>query len=98
MRRVAQIKSDYRFKKKLGEGAFGSVVAAKHRQSKLPVAIKIISKAKIFENQTYCELLENELTLLRLVDHPNITRVFELLQDDANYYVVMELIAGGTLL
>ena len=30
--------------------------------------------------------------------HPHITRVFELLEDTRNYYIVMELISGGNLL
>ena len=29
--------------------------------------------------------------------HPHITRIFELLEDERCYYIVMELITGGNL-
>ena len=35
---------------------------------------------------------------MKLVDHPNITRVFELLEDPKNYFIVMEFCSGGNLL
>lgn len=44
------------------------------------------------------ELLQNELLVLEKTDHPNITRVFEILEDKRCYWVVMELIEGGNLL
>ena len=41
--------------------------------------------------------MENELTVLSKVSHPNIMRVFELMEDDTNYYIVTEFIQGGNL-
>jgi len=38
------------------------------------------------------------LEILEITQHPNITRVFELMEDAKNYYIVMELITGGNLL
>lgn len=46
----------------------------------------------------YKDLLQNELEILGKTDHPHITRVFELLEDKKNYYVVMEYLKGGNLL
>jgi len=40
----------------------------------------------------------NELQVLEAADHPNITRVFELMEDDNNFFVVMEYCSGGNLL
>lgn len=42
--------------------------------------------------------MKNELQVLELVDHPNITRVFELMEDSKNYFIVMEFCSGGNLL
>ena len=42
--------------------------------------------------------MKQELAVLEATDHPNITRVFELLEDNKSYYVIMELISGGNLL
>ena len=42
--------------------------------------------------------MRNELEVLEKTDHPHITRVFELLEDQFNFYVVMEFLEGGDLL
>ena len=44
------------------------------------------------------ELMRNELAVLEKTDHPNITRVFELLEDKQHFYVVMEYMSEGNLL
>ena len=41
--------------------------------------------------------MEQELEVLSKTDHPHMVRVFELLQDDANFYIVSELVTGGEL-
>jgi len=44
------------------------------------------------------DLMRNELSVLEKTDHPHITRVFEILEDDRNFYVVMEFLKGGDLM
>lgn len=58
----------------------------------------MISKAKLKEDEVYMDLMRNELTVLEKTDHPHITRVFELLEDNRNFYVVMEFLTGGDLM
>ena len=41
--------------------------------------------------------MEQELEVLSKTDHPHMVRVFELLQDHANFYIVTEKITGGEL-
>ena len=41
--------------------------------------------------------MEQELDVLSRTDHPHMVRVFELLQDDTNFYIVTELVTGGEL-
>ena len=36
--------------------------------------------------------------MLEETTHPNITRIFELMEDEKNYYIVMEVVTGGNLL
>ena len=38
------------------------------------------------------------LEVLEATEHPNITRIFELLEDNFNYYIVMEYVTGRNLL
>jgi len=67
--------------KELGAGSFGTVNLAKHRSTERKVAIKVVKKRKLEENEVYMDLMRNELEVLEKTDHPNITRVFELLED-----------------
>jgi serine/threonine protein kinase len=41
------------------------------------------------------DLMNNELDVLRETDHPHIVRIFELLYDELNFYIVSELMTGG---
>jgi len=68
------------------------------KQTGVEAAIKVIRKAKLKEDPVYLDLMRNELTVLEKTDHPHITRVFEILEDNKNFYVVMEFLAGGDLM
>ena len=39
----------------------------------------------------------NELEVLEDISHPNVVRIFELLEDDDNYYIISELMSHGDL-
>jgi serine/threonine protein kinase len=65
---------------------------------KMQCALKKISKEKLRENPVYEDLMKDELATLQNVSHPKIMRVFELLQDNTDIYVVTEFIKGGELL
>ena len=65
---------------------------------KMQCAVKKISKEKLRENPVYEDLMRDELTTLTNIDHPNIMKVHELLQDTTNIYIVTEFIKGGELL
>ena len=43
------------------------------------------------------DLMEQELEVLQNTDHPHIVRVMELLEDEAKFYIVSELVSGGEL-
>lgn len=39
--------------------------------------------------------LENEIEILKTVDHPNIVKLFDIFEDQENYFLIMELMTGG---
>lgn len=43
------------------------------------------------------EVLQNELSILRKLDHPCLLRLNEIYRDDQNFYFVTELARGGEL-
>jgi calcium-dependent protein kinase len=66
-----------------------------HRKTKERLAVKTISKKATFaKNKT---LLKNEITLLQQIDHKNIVRVADVIQDEERIHIVMEECKGGDL-
>jgi len=80
-------------KKKLGEGSYGSVCKGKNKSTQQVRAIKTIPKAQM----TNIDRFKQEIAIMKMMDHPNIIRLFETFQDTRNIYLVMELCAGGEL-
>ncbi|EGR30641.1 protein kinase domain protein [Ichthyophthirius multifiliis] len=84
---------DMKNKKQLGSGQFGSVIEVNQKGSDLRRAVKIIKKSSI-ENQ---QMFQNEINIMRELDHPNIIRLYEIYEDQRKIYLVMELCQGGEL-
>lgn len=87
----------YKFDKKdqLGLGSFACVVRGFHRETNEEVAIKIINRHEMVQQNT---LIEDEVNALAEVsDHPNIIKLHAVFVDKVNFYLVMELCKGGDL-
>lgn len=78
----------------LGEGAFGRVVAVRHKHSQKLYALKIQAKAFITA-QKMQESVANEAAVMRQVDHPFISKLHATLQDNKFVYFLLELLPGG---
>ena len=77
----------------LGQGHYGIVRKAVNRKTGKLYAVKIIPKWKV-ENP---ELVMTEIEILRKLDHPNVIKYIETIEDYDTYYIVMELCNGGEL-
>lgn len=88
----------YTFVKLLGVGAFAAVYEAKHTVTMVPVAVKVVSKQKLQQNPGEFELLQREVAIMKQLDFPFIVAFYEPLDDENNFYLVMELADEGTLL
>jgi len=80
-------------KKKLGEGSYGSVSKATNKSTKAIRAVKTISKIQMKN----LERFKQEIAIMKMMDHPNIIKLFETFEDHRNIYLVMELCSGGEL-
>jgi calcium-dependent protein kinase len=82
-------------KKKIGEGSYGSVSRAtkKGQSGGKKYAVKSIAKAQM-KNM---DRLKAEVAIMKIMDHPNIIKLFEGFEDHRNVYLVMELCSGGEL-
>ncbi|WP_239397010.1 serine/threonine-protein kinase, partial [Frankia sp. CiP3] len=77
----------------LGAGAFGLVVAGRHRTLNRPVAIKVLPAGP----DAVAARFAHEAELLARIDHPHVVRVYDYVETDALRLIVMELLPGGTL-
>ena len=85
----------YDVKELIGEGAFGSVRRAVHKATGVERAMKTIMRSFVKLSQVENMLLE--VDILRKLDHPNIIKITEVIQDSRCYHVVTELCTGGEL-
>ncbi|KAL4466461.1 hypothetical protein ABPG73_019079 [Tetrahymena malaccensis] len=79
----------------LGKGAYGEVRKAIHKASGQLRAIKIIKIDEVSKEDK--QNLENEIDILRNLDHPNIIKIYEFYKDSNYFYIVSELCTGGEL-
>ena len=57
-----------------------------------------MKKTHVNTSDIHKKLLDNELDILRKCNHPRTMKIYDLLEDDLNYYVVSEFIQGGNLM
>ena len=84
----------YEILKKIGEGAYGKIYKVKNKQSGDIRAMKQVMKNKIPDLNKF----QTEIKILSKVDHPNIVRLFEVIEDDKYYNLLQEFCTGGELL
>mmetsp|Transcript_22907 Transcript_22907/g.53606 ORF Transcript_22907/g.53606 Transcript_22907/m.53606 type:complete len:703 (-) Transcript_22907:28-2136(-) len=78
---------------KIGKGSFGKVTKATNRLTNALRAVKSISKHDKLE----VDRVRQEVKIGRLLDHPNVVKLWEIFEDSSCIFLVMELCAGGSL-
>lgn len=86
----------YILDKTLGEGGFGKVKLAIHEYTGSKVAIKIINK-KLVKSQKINSKIQREIRLMKYFNHPNMIKLYQVLDTMQNIFVVMEYVPGGEL-
>lgn len=79
----------------LGQGKFSIVYSGWTKDTNQEVAIKVIDKSKISGHER--ELLRSEIAILRLLRHPHVISLREVLDSQKSIYIVMEYVKGGEL-
>ena len=87
---------DYVLGKTLGKGTFGKVKIGTHEPTDEKVAIKILEKAKI-KDTADIERVTREIHILKLIRHPNIIQLYEIIETSRKLYLIMEYASGGEL-
>ncbi|XP_043272653.1 calcium/calmodulin-dependent protein kinase type II alpha chain isoform X2 [Venturia canescens] len=86
---------NYEVKEELGKGAFSVVRRCVQKSTGLEFAAKIINTKKL--TQRDFQKLEREARICRKLQHPNIVRLHESIQEENCHYLVFDLVTGGEL-
>ena len=86
----------YEVKQKIGKGKFGLVKAGINKETKKPVAIKIMAKKNM--DKSDMELAKVEIDILKISQHPNIIKLYDVFENEHYIYIIMENCSGGDLL
>jgi len=86
----------YALSKTIGEGTFGKVKLSTHTLTGERVAIKILEKDKITDVNDV-ERVAREIHILKLIRHPNIIQLYEIIETPKQLYLIMEYCNGGEL-
>jgi 5'-AMP-activated protein kinase catalytic alpha subunit len=87
---------NYKIGKDLGKGTFGKVKVGTHMMTGEKVAIKVLEKEKIIDVNDV-ERVAREIHILRIVRHPVVVQLYEILETTKEIYLIMEYARGGEL-
>ena len=85
---------------KLGSGSFSEVYLGKHKITNNKVAIKIVyfdKKNNITKKEKIINKMEQEITIMKQLDHPNIVKYYDNVKTNNIWYIIMEYCNAGTL-
>ncbi|KAK8386771.1 hypothetical protein O3P69_017905 [Scylla paramamosain] len=86
---------NYELKEELGKGAFSVVRRCVQKTTGLEFAAKIINTKKLSARDF--QKLEREARICRKLQHPNIVRLHDSIQEESFHYLVFDLVTGGEL-
>ncbi|XP_023661118.1 serine/threonine-protein kinase DCLK1a isoform X3 [Paramormyrops kingsleyae] len=90
----ASIAERYKVGRTIGDGNFAVVRECVEHSTGREYALKIINKGKCRGKE---HMIQNEVSILRRVKHPNIVLLIEEMDTYSELYLVMELVKGGDL-
>ncbi|KAL2485188.1 Protein kinase superfamily protein [Abeliophyllum distichum] len=86
---------DYVVTNRIGYGSFSTVWLGCHRDHGTEVAIKEIVTSRL--NSKLKESLKSEIFILQKINHPNIVRLLDMIEESGNLYIILEYCKGGDL-
>ncbi|TDL23777.1 Pkinase-domain-containing protein [Rickenella mellea] len=92
----------------IGKGSSGRVKIARHAKTGQYAAIKIVSKTALANSRVSLRHLgdeadrillglEREIVIMKLMDHPNVMRLYDVWETSGELYLILEYVEGGEL-
>ncbi|XP_029451351.1 hormonally up-regulated neu tumor-associated kinase homolog A-like [Rhinatrema bivittatum] len=89
---------NYLVGKMINKGSFAKVMEGLHIPTGQKVAMKVIDKKKAKQDSYVLKNMKREPRIHQMIKHPNIVQLYETLETENSYYLVMELCLGGDLM
>ncbi|XP_068450285.1 calcium/calmodulin-dependent protein kinase type 1D-like [Clinocottus analis] len=89
---TSNIKDVFDFKGKMGSGSFSEVFMVREKTTGKLYALKCLKKKHLAHSN-----LENEINVLRRIQHENVVGLEDFYESRTHYYLVMQLVSGGEL-
>lgn len=89
-----EVWDDFKKKRQLGGGSFGTAFLVKSKNLNEKRVVKVVKKTRL---RMPVQDVEAEIMIMRQIDHPHVVRLFTWYEDEANIYLVLEPLTGGTL-
>ena len=87
---------DFEIGRPLGRGKFGNVYLAREKKSRYVVALKVLFKSQLLQNNVHHQL-RREIEIQSHLRHPNILRLFGYFYDSSRVYLILEYAQKGEL-
>ncbi len=91
-----KINDRYEVRKLIGEGGMANVYLGYDTILERDVAIKVL-RGDLADDEKFVRRFRREAQNASLLSHPNIVQIYDVGEDDGNFYIVMEYIKGQTL-
>ncbi|KAK7868095.1 hypothetical protein R5R35_005544 [Gryllus longicercus] len=94
MARYSVLKGFYDVEQTIGSGGFAKVKLGTHCLTKEKVAIKIMEKSRLGDDLPRVKI---ELEALKNLPHQNICKLYQVIETESHYYLILEYCSGGEL-
>lgn len=91
-----RINDRYEIVRNIGEGGMANVYLAIDTILNRKVAVKVL-RGDLSSDEKFVRKFQREASSASTLDHPNIVGIYDVGEDDGNYYIVMEYVEGRTL-
>ncbi|CAA3013453.1 CBL-interacting serine threonine- kinase 6-like [Olea europaea subsp. europaea] len=92
----AVLHGKYELGRLLGHGTFAKVYHARNLQTDKSVAMKVVAKEKVIR-VGMMEQVKREISVMKMMKHPNIVELHEVMASKSKIYFAMEFVRGGEL-
>ena len=91
-----KINDRYEIIRIIGEGGMANVYLAEDTILNRKVAVKVL-RGDLANDEKFVRRFQREALSASSLSHPNIVEIYDVGEDDGNFYIVMEYIPGVTL-